>query len=262
MSDDQKISQRYHGLPPEEPPRHVDEAILSAARRAVSARPAPLVVPSGRSRWYFPLAAAAVIVLAVAVTVHVQREQPDAEAPGEVLMQQSTPARKLQDFAPDPKPQPLPKLPSVPAEAREAPAPPPAAAVEEMRMKSDEVRASQDSARAEAERAAAAAAPQATEPAAAKALMGRAETAPPPRVQAAPAPAAKPAPALRRDEVARQSSSVARFTAHSPEQWLQGIADLRRQRRHEEADKELAEFRKRHPDYRISESMLEKVEKK
>ena len=32
-----------------------------------------------------------------------------------------------------------------------------------------------------------------------------------------------------------------------PEQWLQGIADLRRQGRHEEADKALAEFRKRYP---------------
>jgi hypothetical protein len=47
----------------------------------------------------------------------------------------------------------------------------------------------------------------------------------------------------------------------SPEQWLQGIADLRRQGRHEEADKALAEFRRAYPDYRISEPMLEKVEK-
>jgi hypothetical protein len=48
----------------------------------------------------------------------------------------------------------------------------------------------------------------------------------------------------------------------SPEQWLQGIADLRRQGRHDEADKVLAEFRRVYPDYKISEAMLEKVEKK
>src|ERR687892_745344 len=61
------------------PAAHVDEAILAAARRAAETRPAPLVVPSGRRRWYFPLAAAAVIVLAVAVTVQVERQQPDPE---------------------------------------------------------------------------------------------------------------------------------------------------------------------------------------
>jgi len=37
---------------------------------------------------------------------------------------------------------------------------------------------------------------------------------------------------------------------------------LRRQGKHEEADKALAEFRRAYPDYRISEAMLEKVEKK
>ena len=34
MSDDPKISTRYRELAPEEPPRHLDEAILAAARRA------------------------------------------------------------------------------------------------------------------------------------------------------------------------------------------------------------------------------------
>src|ERR1700741_2453176 len=84
MSDDQKITQRYRELAREEPPRHLDEAILAASRRAAETRPAPLLGPSGRRRWYFPLAAAAVIVLAVAVTVHVERERPElevAEAP-------------------------------------------------------------------------------------------------------------------------------------------------------------------------------------
>ena len=59
MADDDDISRRYRELPREEPPRHLDDAILAAARRAVHTRPAPLVVPSGRQRWYFPLAAAA-----------------------------------------------------------------------------------------------------------------------------------------------------------------------------------------------------------
>ena len=79
MTDDDDISRRYRELPREEPPRHLDDAIRAAARRAVHTRPAPLVVPTGRQRWYFPLAAAAIIVLAVAVTMHVEREQPAEE---------------------------------------------------------------------------------------------------------------------------------------------------------------------------------------
>jgi hypothetical protein len=52
------------------------------------------------------------------------------------------------------------------------------------------------------------------------------------------------------------------FSAASPEQWLQGIADLRRQGRHEEADTQLEEFRRRYPDYRIPEGMLDSVKRK
>jgi hypothetical protein len=99
------------------------------------------------------------------------------------------------------------------------------------------------------------------------------------RDAAAPAPAAVPEVPGRQDAVgamreapgkraALQSraeataGAVSGLAKASPEQWLQGIADLRRQGRHEEADKALAEFRRAYPDYRISEAMLEKVEKK
>ena len=73
------------------------------------------------------------------------------------------------------------------------------------------------------------------------------------------APGKRAAVASRAEPAARAVSGLAKA---SPEQWLQGIADLRRQGRHEEADKALAEFRRAYPDYRISEAMLEKVEKK
>jgi hypothetical protein len=47
----------------------------------------------------------------------------------------------------------------------------------------------------------------------------------------------------------------------SPERLLERIAELRKEGRHEDADKALAEFRQRYPDYRMSEEMLKKVER-
>jgi negative regulator of sigma E activity len=189
MSDDPKLSQRYRDLPREEPPRALDETILAASRRAVESR-----------RWYFPVAAAAAIVLAVAVVVHIDREQPDTEV--------VTPQAKILETPPAPQP------------------------------------------KAEAPRAA-------PEP--------RAESAGPARGARAPAAAEarrdREADSLARMQVQR-APATASLTAQTPEQWLQGIADLRRQGRDEEADRELAEFRKRYPDYRLSDEMKAKVERR
>jgi hypothetical protein len=97
---DPKVSQRYRELGTEEPPRHLDEAILAASRRA------------GRRRWYFPVAAAAVVMLAAGVALHVERDQPGPEVA--VLM------KRQAEEAPKEK-----KLAEAPAAAR-APAPAPA----------------------------------------------------------------------------------------------------------------------------------------
>src|SRR5688500_17510668 len=64
---DPEVSRRYRQLGSEEPPRALDERILARARRRRGVR------------WYGPLAAAAILVLVVAVTVQVER-QPSQEA--------------------------------------------------------------------------------------------------------------------------------------------------------------------------------------
>ena len=186
-TDDDKITRRYRELAREAPPSPLAEPNLAAAPRAADARPAPLVVPSGRRRWYFPLAAAAVIVLAVAVTVHVERQQRDTEAAEAPAPQELRAQRKTEVLADAQKPQ--------------------------------------------------AAAP------------------------AAPAPAAEPMAAMR-SRAEATAGAASRFAAAAPEQWLQAIDDLKRQGQHDEAEKELAEFRKRYPDYHIPEAIAEKFERR
>ena len=199
MSEDRKISERYRELDAEEPPRHIDEAILAASRRAADVHPAPLVPPTGRRRWYFPVAAAAIIMLSVAVTWHMQGERPDPD--GYVA---SAPA-------------PVPAAPA-PAEQKAEVQVAPAA-----QPFTPDPQLSRDQGRRDA--------------------PARAE----PKPQAAP-----PVAASRMEERALGKISE----VEPPEKWLERIAELRRQGKHDEADKALEEFRKRYPDHKIPESVL------
>ena len=226
--DDKKVSERYRELPREEPPRALDDAILAASRRAVQARPAPLVAPTGRRRWYVPLAAAAVITLAVAVTLHVERDRPgeEVDAVSSAMKVQEAPKAEV------PKAQ-APKV----AEATRAEASKPAR--KEPQPFAAERRA--DSAGA----LSAPAAPPAAE-----------------AEQRNDVGAASSGARVMRDERVRAQSQMARTVEQSPEAELERVARLRAAGRHEEADKALAEFRKRYPDYQIPPEMLEKLERR
>ncbi|HSN20479.1 MAG TPA: hypothetical protein VLS49_07375, partial [Usitatibacter sp.] len=69
---DDKLERAYRSLAREEPPRALDEAILAAARRAVAR-------PSLARRWGIPASIAAMLVIAIGVTLEMQHEKPGIE---------------------------------------------------------------------------------------------------------------------------------------------------------------------------------------
>lgn len=223
---DPKVSQRYRELGAEEPSRELDQAILAAAHRAADKPHAPLVTPSGRHRWYFSLGAAAVIVLAVAVTYHVQQEVPDPDS----VAIPAAPEERAADAQPErPAEKPSPAV---------APAAPPQVFVPDPEPKA------QESPREPAREA------PGTRSDAAGTAASRAESAEP-----APGPmerrrAEQPAPA------AGAAAPMQSPALETPERMLERIAQLRKEGKHEEADKLLAEFKRRYPDYRIPENVV------
>jgi hypothetical protein len=204
---DEEVSRRYRELDAEEPPPALDAAIRAHARRAVEAR--------STRPWYFSLAAAAVLVLAVALTWNVEREAPDMVAV--TSAPPAAPVEKAEEKA----------------EAPAAPAPQPARR-RAVKPKVEDSAGERELAKQQA-----------------PAAEMRADQAQPRPPQSQPQLGA-----AARSEVMRQQAF-----AETPEQWLERIAKLRAEGKHDEADKALAEFRKRYPDFRISEETLKKVER-
>jgi hypothetical protein len=86
----------------------------------------------------------------------------------------------------------------------------------------------------------------------------------PPAAGKAVAPAAPAAESNRVEAPAQAAAPAARMLQKSdqasPEAWLARIAKLRREGRDEEADRQLKEFRRRFPDYRIPPAIQREVE--
>jgi hypothetical protein len=286
---DPKVAAAYRALGAGEPPRALDDAILAAARKPPR---------SWTQRWAVPLSLAAVVVLSVAVTLHMQLEQPGidglqappaaetarveaqpqalklkvedqlklaAKPPAKVEARRAEP-KAFADARPERARESV--AAAVPSPAPAAPAAAPgglasrgdAARNEDLRhgdsaLRRDEERVSRDAeAAARAPQVGAALAKQrsATEPAARVAAAPPAAPAPAAAAgAAAPAPAAKPA-----------SEQVAKLAGETPEQEFERIAQLRREGRHDEADKAFLEFRRRYPSFKITEDMLRRVERR
>lgn len=273
-----KLKAAYSALAREEPPAALDAAILAASRRA-------LARPSASRRWAGPVSIAAVLVLAFGVTLHMQQDKPGVESPD---MYGGAPTYPAPEPATPPPQAPTPAGPQKAAPASEAfvPEPPmkqakPQARNEAPKPKLDRAqprmeeanrslrdepaaaRERKDTAPVENERRATMQAiPAPAAPAAAPAI------APPPEPAGrAPAPAAAAAPQsapaaparMKREALSGFRAADAQADADEPTRELEAIAKLRAEGRHDEADKALAEFRRRRPDYRIPEAMWERV---
>ena len=262
---DPKVSAAYRELGAEEPPHELDDAILAAARRGAGARPG-FPGRAGPQRWYAPLAAAAVLVLAVAVTLHMQIEQPDIADPAPAATQPEAPPDPVLSAAQL-------KLKLRLEQQLKSAAKERVGVVNEVVKESAKpmIPKTADLSRASepepfpAERAAAVphvpAAPQAAPPAPAPAPSAVLS----PRADEARGSASGVAGTVARQAKERTSRDAAAQTnapAQTPERELERIAELRGQGRHDEADRALAEFRKRYPDFRIPEAMRERVERR
>lgn len=212
---DERVSGAYRALGREEPPQDLDAAILAASRRR-------------RSRWAIPVSVAAVVVLAVGVTLRVQME--DHQGAEEIGLS-----------------------PQVMQAPPPAAAPAPAPAKQEMRDAAPPAEVAP--ARPEAKREM-----RAMEAPAAAPLSAT----PPPQAGARERDATVESAAADRAETAgRARVAAGKISAaaapETPEQWLERIAKLREAGKAREADESLAEFRKRYPAYRMSEAMRARV---
>jgi hypothetical protein len=286
-----KLAKHYRDLAREEPPAALDAAILAASRRAVVAR------PSLSRRWAMPASIAAVLVLAFGVTLQMQREEPGVEIsdPRAATAAPNADAGDPYSMPATPTP-PAPPEPARTLDRAIASAPPPAQSTQSapapnktpaMRKRAESeappapLRKLESAAPAEAKRS----------DAPAEAFQKRMEPKPfadsvapaaaPPAPAAAPAaPAARAAPAplapqssaspseesrtfgsrdKREAANALQAPARAAGALAEPDRELERIAKIRAEGRHDEADKALAEFRRKYPEYRIPEAMWERV---
>lgn len=174
------------------------------------------------------------------------------------------------DFVPPP---PKAKLQEAPAPVQAAPARPQAFEEDKARQRRDEGRAENEqkqkdllqkesNANISGIRGLDAAGPKPAAPPAPAVTGSVASVAPPPAAAAAPASRAAPALAAPSAEMRLKREAVAadaQVTVDEPTRELEAIAKLRVEGRQEEADKALAEFRRKRPDYRIPDPMWERV---
>jgi hypothetical protein len=288
---DPRLDVAYRDAANDQPPAAIDERIRAAARRAVAAGPQSLEARaradaqrSWVARWRVPVSIAATVVIAVTLSYMVQDEAvqktqidglPSSAPPPAAAV---APAEEAKERAPAVAPKPVPAPLESAADAASArvvaPAAPPSPTDNQTRAAAERPRPlpAPEPARADApaangilakesERRQAAGDPlPPPAPPAMRAAPATAVPAAPPPPAAAPAPAREAAApagrdrafADRPDRMERGAASVsAEQKVRTPEEWLEELRRLKASGRTDEFVKDLAEFRKRYPDYKL-----------
>jgi hypothetical protein len=252
---DHELSRIYKDAGMPEPPQQMDEAILAASRRAAASR--PRLAPSQwvwRSR--IPVALAATVLLSFTVTLMVLHDARELDSEPLAKKPETTEERGKSAPSPAPKARAAPQTDnrgnrgaeslalaegpdaSRPGFVRDAPSEPARSAPDSLATR----QRAQDS-------------PDPGKARAARESMAAAQPAP--AAPSAPAAAASPRreTALQRSDAASgQAGGVAGSEAKErrPKQWIEDIRRLKAQGKTQEADRELAEFKRRYPEHRRS----------
>ena len=277
---DEELSHIYRDAEGPRPPQRVDDNILAASQRVASTVRRPAGFGFSR-RWGTPVALAATVLVTFTLALMVfEREsgldtmapkaprtaQPAKVAPPEPKRTESSPPGPPRAASPE-------KSPSVDLPRAAPPAAPsPQAATRSDRVQQHTVEtALSGERRATGQPARLPAIPPGVE------ILRKSEEAKPlpdaqrgfdaqQPIRPAQAPAAAPAPGantLRESASAPQgavsglASRVAASEAkeRTPEKWLEDIRRIKSEGKATEAERELAEFRKRYPDYRLPEDL-------
>lgn len=235
------LSGYYRAGSIEEPPAHLDAAIVAAARREV-----------GRSRfarnWRLPASIAAVLVIGVSLalmTSEIKDPLPPADTSTRIAAGESGQAAPAREVKQESLARPALRS-GVERESRQS---------RERSARSDrDADTRQSSAAGHADSATAA--PSVAAPAPAPALP-QLDAATPPESAAAQKSAAADSAQGRRATAAVRKEAVpsSEAPAVAPEEWLKTIEDLQRNGKTAQAREQLAEFRKRYADYRIPETL-------
>jgi len=238
------LSGHYRDGSTEVPPAHLDAAILAAARREVARS-------RFRRNWHLPASIAAVLVIGVTLalmTSEIEDPLPPADTSAVVAAneaRQVAPALAMKQES-EARPAPRPRL--EPEKARPS----------RERRARDDIEADDRQKLAAGKADSAAGAPSVAAPAPAPAIQQFEAAAPSEPVGEQKGVLADRAHEQRASTALRKEAAPSSAAPPAaPEEWLKNIQDLLRNGKSALAREQLAEFRKRYPDYRLPETLRE-----
>ncbi len=268
---DEELSRIYRDADGPRPPQRVDDNILAASQRVAGAGARPAGARFAR-RWGTPVALAATVLVTFTLALMVFERESGLDAMAPKAPRADRPA-KVSPAAPVRADQPAKSPPAEPRSVAPAmPSPQAVAPLDRVKPPTVETALSSER-RATGQPARVPAVPRGIE------ILRKSEEAKPSPdaerafdfqqpIRPTQAPAAAPpaeASAIREAGQTLQRAGAVGSTAsrvvvseaneRTPEKWLEDIRKLRTEGKATEAERELAEFKKRYPDYRLPEDL-------